>query len=134
MLRYTNNVAGKACHVVGSATQVGLTQALGRMTALIAIVQLLLAPVLLVAALGVRLAGSSKPLNVVDYERVEDRAALHRWAGNRLLLLPAVALTSGIVSLQAPGLSAVAFGLTVLAILVVGAWVASGAEKFQSAA
>ncbi|MEG3185261.1 hypothetical protein SNE34_14770, partial [Lysobacter erysipheiresistens] len=25
---YTNNVAGKACHVVGSATQVGLTQAL----------------------------------------------------------------------------------------------------------
>ena len=30
LLRYTNNVAGKACHVVGYATQVGLTQALGR--------------------------------------------------------------------------------------------------------
>jgi len=29
-LRYTNNMAGKACHVVGSTTQVGLTQALGR--------------------------------------------------------------------------------------------------------
>src|SRR3546814_3402593 len=29
-LRYTNNMAGKACHVVGSATHVGLTQALGR--------------------------------------------------------------------------------------------------------
>ena len=29
LLRYTNNVAGKACHVVGYATQVGLTQALG---------------------------------------------------------------------------------------------------------
>ena len=29
LLRYTNNMAGKACHVVGSATQVGLTQALG---------------------------------------------------------------------------------------------------------
>src|SRR5690554_1322535 len=29
LLRYTNNVAGKACHVVGSATQVGLTQVLG---------------------------------------------------------------------------------------------------------
>ena len=28
LLRYTNNMAGKACHVVGSATQVGLTQAL----------------------------------------------------------------------------------------------------------
>lgn len=30
LLRYTNNVAGKACHVVGSTTQVGLTQVLGR--------------------------------------------------------------------------------------------------------
>src|SRR3546814_13409750 len=28
-LRTTNNMAGKACHVVGSTTQVGLTQALG---------------------------------------------------------------------------------------------------------
>src|SRR5690606_4856791 len=28
-LRYTNNMADKACHVVGSATHVGLTQALG---------------------------------------------------------------------------------------------------------
>src|SRR5690606_25093396 len=30
-LRSTNNMAGKACHVVGSTTQVGLTQALGVM-------------------------------------------------------------------------------------------------------
>ena len=29
-LRSTNNMAGKACHVVGSTTQVGLTQVLGR--------------------------------------------------------------------------------------------------------
>src|SRR3546814_244101 len=29
LLRYTSNMAGKACHVAGSATQVGLTQALG---------------------------------------------------------------------------------------------------------
>jgi hypothetical protein len=29
-LRSTNNMADKACHVVGSTTQVGLTQALGR--------------------------------------------------------------------------------------------------------
>src|SRR3546814_6705929 len=28
-LRYTNNMADRACHVVGSATHVGLTQALG---------------------------------------------------------------------------------------------------------
>jgi len=32
LLRYTNNMAGKACHVVGSATQVGLTQVLGLMS------------------------------------------------------------------------------------------------------
>ena len=31
-LRYTNNLAGKACHVVGSATRVGLTQALEPMS------------------------------------------------------------------------------------------------------
>src|SRR5690606_6146346 len=31
LLRYTNNMAGKACNVVASATQVGLTQALGHM-------------------------------------------------------------------------------------------------------
>src|SRR5690606_22242017 len=31
-LRSTNNMAGRACHVVGSATHVGLTQALGPMT------------------------------------------------------------------------------------------------------
>ena len=29
LLRYTNNMAERACHIVGSATQVGLTQALG---------------------------------------------------------------------------------------------------------
>ena len=33
LLRFTGNVAGKACHVVGSATQVGLTQALERTAA-----------------------------------------------------------------------------------------------------
>lgn len=30
LLRYTKHMAGKACHVFGSATQVGLTQVLGR--------------------------------------------------------------------------------------------------------
>jgi hypothetical protein len=28
-LRYTNNMADRACHVVGSTAQVGLTQVLG---------------------------------------------------------------------------------------------------------
>ena len=34
LLCYTDNMAGKACHVVGNATQVGLTQALGIMKTL----------------------------------------------------------------------------------------------------
>src|SRR3546814_20643495 len=36
LLRYTHNMAGSACHVVASATQVGLTQVLGLMRKLIA--------------------------------------------------------------------------------------------------
>lgn len=100
------------------------------MAPLLAIVQLLLVPILLGVGLAVRFAGSSKPLNVVNYENVKDAAALHRWAGNRLLLLPAGFLISGLVSLREPGLSAVLFGIMVAAILIVGVWLGLGAEKF----
>ena len=85
------------------------------MNALLAIIQLLLVPILLAVALGVRFAGSSRPLNNVDYARVQDPAALHRWAGNRLLLLPAGFLLSGVASLQKPGISPVLFGLMLVA-------------------
>ena len=37
LLRYSKNMAGKACHVLASTTQVGLIQALGLMTAFAAI-------------------------------------------------------------------------------------------------
>src|SRR3546814_11041469 len=36
LLRYTNNMAGRDCHVVASATQAGLTQVLGLLRKLIA--------------------------------------------------------------------------------------------------
>ena len=103
------------------------------MNALLAIIQLLLVPLLLAVALGVRFAGSSRPLNNVDYARVQDPAALHRWAGNRLLLLPAGFLLSGIASLQKPGISPVLFGLMLVASLCIAVWLALGAEKFNSA-
>src|SRR3546814_2210695 len=45
LLRYTNNMAGRACHVVASATQVGLTQVLGLMRKLIATAEIGRAPV-----------------------------------------------------------------------------------------
>ncbi|KGM52341.1 hypothetical protein N792_04370 [Lysobacter concretionis Ko07 = DSM 16239] len=100
------------------------------MAPLLAIVQLLLVPILLGVGLAVRFAGSSRPLNVVNYANVKDAAALHRWAGNRLLLLPVGFLISGLVSLREPGLSALLFGIMVAAILIVGIWLTLGAEKF----
>ena len=41
LLRYSNNMAGKACHVLASTTQVGLIQALGLMHKLVATAVLL---------------------------------------------------------------------------------------------
>ena len=67
------------------------------MAAVLAIVQFALVPILLAVALAVRFAGVAKPLNIVDYARVADPVALHRWAGNRLLLLPAAFLVGGFV-------------------------------------
>src|SRR5690606_1977614 len=75
------------------------------MAAVLAIVQFALVPILLAVALAVRFAGTSKPLNVVDYARVSDPVALHRWAGNRLLLLPVVFLVGGYTSYRFPGLA-----------------------------
>lgn len=103
------------------------------MGALLAIVQLGLAPILLVVALAVRSAGNSKPLNVVDYARVTDPVGLHHWAGNRLLLLPLVFCLTGVLSLRNPGLALLLLGLATIASLLVAVWLALGAEKFQSA-
>ncbi|WP_411834663.1 hypothetical protein [Pseudoxanthomonas mexicana] len=102
------------------------------MATLLAIIQLLLVPVLLVPALAVRFAGKSRPLNIVSYARVKDPAALHRWAGNRLAILPVLFLMSGLVSLQKPGLSAALLILMVLTVLIVAVSLAVGAEKFQN--
>lgn len=101
------------------------------MSTLLAIVQLLLVPVLLVIALAVRFAGAGRALNNVDYARVEDPQALHRWAGHRLLLLPPGFLATGLVSLRNPGLSVLLFLGMVCVLLVVAVWLMLGAERFQ---
>ena len=49
LLRYSNNMAGKACHVLASTTQVGLIQALGLMSKLSKVVILFVAFVVGVA-------------------------------------------------------------------------------------
>lgn len=101
---------------------------------ILAIVQLIVVPLLVVVALAVRFAGNSKPLNVVDYARVTDPAALHRWAGTRLLLLPVAFLVGGLASFRSPGLALLFLGAASAVCLVVAVWVALGAEKFKSAA
>ncbi|MBD7955762.1 hypothetical protein H9654_16315 [Stenotrophomonas sp. Sa5BUN4] len=103
------------------------------MAALLAIIQLFLVPVLLIPALAVRYAGKSRPLNVVNYARVNDPSALHRWAGNRLAVLPLLFLISGLVSLHKPSLSAALLTLMIITMLVVAVSIAVGSEKFQSA-
>lgn len=102
------------------------------MAKLLAIIQLLLVPVLLIPALAVRFAGKSRPLNIVNYARVKDPSALHRWAGNRLTVLPLLSLISGLVSLQKPSLSAALLMLMIITILIVAVSLAVGSEKFQS--
>lgn len=101
------------------------------MAALLTIVQFALVPILLAVALAVRFAGTSRALNIVDYARVPDPPALHRWAGNRLLLLPTVFLAGGLGSLSVPQLALLWLGGAALASLGVGAWVALGAESYQ---
>ncbi|MGJ4728626.1 hypothetical protein [Luteimonas sp. SDU101] len=103
------------------------------MEAVLSIVQLALVPILLAAALAVRFAGKSKVLNVVDYARVSDPAALHRWAGERLLLLPVAFLVGGSASYHVPGFALLFLGGAIIASLCVAVWLALGAERFQSA-
>ena len=100
---------------------------------LLAVIQFALVPVLLAVAVAIRSAGQTKPLNVVDYARVADPAALHRWAGNRLLLLPAAFLASGMASWQFPALALLFLGGATLACLCVAVWIALGAESFTRA-
>ena len=103
------------------------------MEAILAIVQLALAPILLVVALAVRFAGNSKPLNNVDYARVKDPDALHRWAGNRLLMLPLIFCIGGLASFRSPGLALLLLGSATVSTLLVAGWLALGAEKYQDA-
>lgn len=101
------------------------------MSTLLAVLQLAMVPLLLAVALAVRFAGKAAVMTGVDYTRVDQPAALHRWAGRRLMLLPLVFLITGVLSWQAGGLALVLLGLGIAAGLVVAVWVMLGAEKFQ---
>lgn len=96
----------------------------------LAAVHFVLALPLLAVALAVRFAGTARILNTVDYARVNDAAALHRWAGNRLLLLPAAALAAGLASLRYPSLAFPLLFAVVVWLIAVAIWVTVGSERF----
>ncbi|MDQ3205965.1 MAG: hypothetical protein M3Q40_05580 [Pseudomonadota bacterium] len=98
----------------------------------IAVVFFLLAPILLAVALAVRFAGNSRPLNFVDYRKVADAAALHRWAGNRLAMLPLAAVACGVLALLKPESALPLMALFAVGVLGLASWIALGAERFQS--
>jgi hypothetical protein len=87
---------------------------------------IMMIPVLSIVALAVRFGGGSRPLNVVDYAQIQDVAAYNRWAGNRLLLLPLLALIFTIVAAQRHALAVPLLIFLFGAILVVLFWVVIG--------
>ena len=100
-------------------------------SSILSFVLLGLAPLLLLVAFAVRQGGQARSLNLVDYSRVESPAALNRWAGNRLLVLPIVTATLGAVALKRPDLAVELFFGALVAVVAVVAWVAAGVSRFQ---
>ena len=99
--------------------------------ALIGIAQLVLAGLMAAVASAVRFAGASQPLNIVDYSRVDDPPALHRWAGNRLFLVPVVFAASGLFSMQRPSWALPLLFCSLIVCLGVLVWLAVGVARFH---
>lgn len=97
----------------------------------VAVVFWAITPVLAAIAFAVKFAGDSRPLNMVDYRKVPDAGALHRWAGNRLAILPLLSLLLGAAAFRYPALALLFLGLFVVLAVAVAAWLALGAERFQ---
>ena len=100
--------------------------------AIFSVVLLLVTPILLIAALAVRFAGNYRVLNSIDYSTITDLTGLHRWAGNRLFLLPLLSFLFGTLSLNSPTLSIIGGGVLVLATLIVVVWILAGSDKFRA--
>jgi len=99
---------------------------------ILAIIQLTAVPVLLVVALAVRFAGNSKPLNIVNYAKVQDTSGLHRWAGNWLFVLPTAFAAAGVISLKHVTLALPLLMATTLLVVGLCIFLAIGARKFES--
>ena len=98
---------------------------------LVIIAIFIMTPIVLMGALAVRFAGTSRVLNVVDYSRVADPRSLHVWAGNRLLALAAICAVLAGCSLAFPQASPLLLAAAVSAVVGIAIWVATGSTKFQ---
>ena len=91
----------------------------------------LAATALTLSACGGEVA-APKPLNIVNYAKVQDTSRLHRWAGNRLFVLPIAFAAGGVVSLKHPTLALPVLGATTLFVIVLCVFLAIGARRFES--
>lgn len=86
---------------------------------------------LLLMAFAVRSSGRRRILSSVDYPAVLDPAALHRWVGNRLLLMPAWSALATVASVLWPTAAVAIVVLFFLALVLTGIWVIGiGASRF----
>ena len=99
--------------------------------AIFAVLLLISGAILAVAALAVHFAGNAAVVAGVDLSQVRDLATFNRWAGNRLLLLPVVALGFGYAGLTRPILALAGLAVLVVLGIVVVVWILVGAEKFR---
>lgn len=97
---------------------------------ILGVVQLIVVPVLFVLALGISVTKEGRPLNIVDYSRVENPARLHGWVGRRTLILPLVFLLGGIGSLLYPAYALPLLFLSTIAVAAVAAWLTIGSRRF----
>lgn len=88
-------------------------------------------PILFVVALAVRFAGTAKILNIVEYAKVKDPVALHRWAGNRLLVLSLIVALLGAASLQLPAYGTLFVITFIVAVFITVFCILIGSGKFQ---
>ena len=101
--------------------------------AVLSILLLVVGAILAAVALAVRFAGTDAILTGVRPGDVRHMAALNRWAGNRLLILPVVSLASGVAGLRDPVYALVGVGVLVCAGFATIMWLLLGAERFRVA-
>jgi hypothetical protein len=98
----------------------------------LAIVQAITSVILLFVALGVRFAGDAKILNFVEYQRIGDAPALHRWAGTRLLLAALSGIALAVVGFWQPQFAVAIFCAFMLLLGAIIIWLLAGSSDFAT--